>query len=86
MSVDSVERVVREYTLHRRRLSALLYLATLAEEEGRGREAFETIEAWRRGRLGFREALEKLEKLAGREISGETRRALIEGRLPPDDE
>ncbi|AEM39762.1 hypothetical protein Pyrfu_1909 [Pyrolobus fumarii 1A] len=69
MSIGGVEQTVRGYTLHRRRLSALLYLATGAEERGRGREALET-----------------LEKLAGEEVDRETRKALLESRLPPDED
>ncbi len=81
----SVEQVVYEYMAHRRRASALLYLVVAARRVGRGEEAERVYRAWADGRLGFREALEALEKLAGVEISGETRRALIEGRLPPEE-
>ena len=85
MSSGSVERVVYEYTLHRRRASVLLYLVVAARRAGRGAEAERVYREWMEERLGFREALEALERLAGERIDEETRKTLIEGRLPPDD-
>jgi len=61
-------RLFQEWRRLRDQAGTLLYLVTLAEKKGCGREAEKIYEAWRTWKISYDEAKKRLEKIVGIKI------------------